>query len=148
MLPAGATPGVASPNATPRVAEAIPGTPHARERRAATRATLAGSMSEALLDRQIRAIATSLGLLSYHTHNSQRSPAGFPDLVLVGQKVIFRELKTQTGRVSPAQAQWIAALTAAGQDAGLWRPADLLSGQIARELAAAAGLRRIGTCHD
>ena len=78
------------------------------------------------------------GLLWYHTRNSKRSPAGFPDLVIAGRKVLYRELKTQKGVVSPAQREWLDALTAAGQDAGVWRPEDWLSGRIERELRAAA----------
>jgi hypothetical protein len=35
------------------------------------------------------------------------------------------ELKTQTGRVSPEQQQWLALLDAAGVETHLWRPSDL-----------------------
>lgn len=59
------------------------------------------------------------------THDSRRSPAGFPDLVLVHpikRRTIFRELKAMKGRVSAAQVQWLDALASAGQDAGVWRP--------------------------
>ena len=53
----------------------------------------------------------------------------------------FRELKTQRGKVTPEQRAWLDVLTLAEQNADVWRPADLLSGRIARELAALAGLR-------
>lgn len=103
---------------------------------------LAAAMSEQGLDDAIRSIAEGLGLLRYATFDSRRSPAGFPDLVLVGpQGTLFRELKTETGRTSGAQEHWLTALRAAGQDAGVWRPSSLLSGRVARELAAIAGLR-------
>ena len=75
--------------------------------------------------------------LGYHTHDSRRSEPGFPDLVLVSSKhrrVLFRELKTDKGRVSPEQRRWIDGLTAAGADAGVWRPADLRSGRVTKEL--------------
>lgn len=98
-------------------------------------------MSEALLDQQIRTMAASLGLLRFHVYNSRHSEPGFPDLVIVGTRVLWRELKTQRGKVSAAQRQWIRALTDAGQDAAVWRPSQLLDGTIARELAAVAGLR-------
>ena len=94
------------------------------------------------LDAHVRRLCDDLGLLRYHTHDSRRSPRGFCDLVICGLGgVAFRELKTQRGKVSREQQVWLDALAAAGADAGTWRPADLLSGRIARELAALAGLR-------
>lgn len=62
---------------------------------------------------------------------------GFPDLVLVGAGgILYRELKTDTGRLRPEQVVWLRELTAAGADAGVWRTADLESGLIERELRA------------
>ncbi len=49
---------------------------------------------------------------------------GFPDLVLVRERVLFLELKTDSGRLTAEQAAWQAALQAAGQLALVWRPAD------------------------
>jgi len=55
----------------------------------------------------------------------QQVAAGWPDLVLArAGTVLVRELKTRTGRVSAAQTAWHAALTAAGLDVAVWRPAD------------------------
>ena len=102
---------------------------------------IAAAMSEAELEIHVRALVKDLGLLWYHTHDSRRSPSGFPDLVIVGRSVIYRELKTAKGRVSDDQAEWLHALVMAGQDACVWRPADLVSGLIGRRLAALAGLR-------
>jgi len=50
--------------------------------------------------------------------------AGFPDLVLVGGRVLYRELKSMRGRTSDAQSAWLASLRAAGADACVWRPSD------------------------
>lgn len=50
--------------------------------------------------------------------------AGFPDLVLVRKRTLFRELKTDRGRLSHAQDQWHARLHDAGADVGVWRPRD------------------------
>lgn len=62
---------------------------------------------------------------------------GFPDLVLVGGGgILYRELKTDVGRLSPEQAVWIRELRSAGADAAMWRPADLHSGRIEQELRA------------
>jgi len=51
---------------------------------------------------------------------------GFPDLVLAHPQrgVLFRELKSEKGKVSPEQQVWIDTLTAGGADAGFWRPRD------------------------
>lgn len=51
--------------------------------------------------------------------------AGFPDLVLVrGPRLIFAELKTDTGRTSPAQREWLAALGDTAAEVYVWRPRD------------------------
>ena len=51
--------------------------------------------------------------LAYHTHDSRRSAAGFPDLVLVrGDTVLFLELKTNSPRskLTEGQKTWLDAL--------------------------------------
>lgn len=78
--------------------------------------------------------------LIYHTHDSRKSEAGWPDLVLanvVRGRVLIRELKTATGKVSPAQLKWLTALQSAGINAGVWRPADLTNGHILADLRGA-----------
>jgi hypothetical protein len=92
------------------------------------------------LDAHVRKLMKDLGLLAFHTRDSRRSEQGYPDWTIVGKRVLFRELKTQRGRLSPSQKGWLAKLTAAGQDAGVWRPADLMSGRIAGELIAISAL--------
>jgi len=96
---------------------------------------LAAAMSEAQLLATIRQACRTLGLPCYHTHDSRRSEPGFPDLVIVGERVIYRELKSARGRLSAEQRAWLDALAHAGQDADVWRPDDLYSGRIIRELA-------------
>jgi hypothetical protein len=91
------------------------------------------------LDAHVRRLLRDLGLHGYHTHDSRRSHGGYPDWTIVGiGGVLFRELKTQRGKVSPEQRAWLDALAAANADVDVWRPGDLLSGRIARELAAIA----------
>ena len=82
---------------------------------------------EAALLTEILAMARPLGWLCYHTHDSRRSAAGFPDLVLVNAtRVIFAELKTRTGKVTAEQELWLTVLRHTEKvEVYLWRPADL-----------------------
>lgn len=50
--------------------------------------------------------------------------AGFPDLVLCGRGIIFAEIKSQKGRLQPAQEEWAGRLCAAGATWYVWRPSD------------------------
>ena len=93
------------------------------------------------LQRHVLLVAKALGWISYHTHDSRRSDPGFPDLALAHpaqRRVMFRELKTQRGRYRPMQREWLEMMDQAGLDAGTWRPADVVSGRIERELRSRA----------
>jgi hypothetical protein len=59
---------------------------------------------------------------------------GYPDVTIVGRRVLWRELKANRGRLSVEQIAWIGALTHAGADADVWRVADWRSGRIEAEL--------------
>lgn len=75
--------------------------------------------------------------ITYHNPDSRRSQAGFPDLVLVStsrRRALFRELKTEDGRVRPKQTAVLLAMVSAGLDADVWRPSDLKSGRIIKDL--------------
>jgi hypothetical protein len=66
-----------------------------------------------------------LGWKHYHTHDSRRSPEGFPDLLLVKvPKLIFAELKSEKGKPTPAQTGWLTLLKLCHQEVFLWRPSD------------------------
>lgn len=98
---------------------------------------LAKTMPERALQNQFDALAAALGWRSYHTHDSRRSPGGFPDSCLVHarqQRLLFVELKTMKGKTSTKQADWIADLAAVGIEVHLLRPIDLLDGSIERIL--------------
>lgn len=80
------------------------------------------------------------GLFVYHTYDSRRSTSGWPDLVIIGPRgILFRELKTETGRLSDAQKRVLGLLTVAGGNASVWRPADVAAGIVATELRAIGG---------
>lgn len=59
---------------------------------------------------------------------------GYPDLTLVGKRVIFSELKSARGKQTHDQKEWMVALRAAGAEFYVWSPADWLSGEIERIL--------------
>lgn len=56
----------------------------------------------------VRETAVMNHWLIYHTHDSRRSDKGFPDLTLARTGfLLFLELKTSSGRVTPEQQVWI-----------------------------------------
>lgn len=96
----------------------------------------AATMTEAQLQTQVVALARALRWRWFHVHDSRRSPAGFPDLILVrGPRLIAAELKRQKGRYRPGQQEWLADLDQVpGVTAVTWRPTDLLDGTIQEAL--------------
>jgi hypothetical protein len=81
-------------------------------------------MTEDQLLQLVRQACKALGVTCYHTHRSDRSEPGFPDLTLVGEHLAFRELKSAKGKTTRMQDYWLAILGEAGVDAAVWRPAD------------------------
>lgn len=68
--------------------------------------------------------AKSRGWRCYHTHDSRKSVAGFPDLVLVRERVIWAELKLDGKEPDAAQLNWLEDLEATGAEVYVWRPSD------------------------
>ena len=102
------------------------------------------------LDAHVRKLMKDLGLTGFHVEKSldveknrkNVSVKGWPDWAIRGPRgVLFRELKSQRGRVEPEQREWLDALAASGADVDVWRPADLLSDRIATELAAISAVK-------
>ena len=81
-------------------------------------------MTEAELQEAVRQLATLLGWLTYHTYDSRRSNAGFPDLVLAHPErgVIFAELKSTKGKVTPEQREWCQTLANGGCEVWILYP--------------------------
>lgn len=71
-------------------------------------------------------LARLTGWLAFHSHDSRRSAAGWPDLALCKPpRLLVVELKTTRGRLRPEQRVWLTALAACpGVEVALWRPAD------------------------
>lgn len=98
-------------------------------------------LTEADLQAQVTSMCAQLGLYHYHPHDSRRSAAGWPDSVIISGRagrIMFRELKTQAGKLTPEQRKVGYMLTACGLDWCVWRTNDLLDGTIATQLAALA----------
>ena len=95
-------------------------------------------MTEADFLRNVLELAALLGWHTLHMRPAQtahgwRTPvqgslgAGWPDLTLVrvrDQRLIFAELKSDKGKLSPRQIEVHDILRAAGLDVRVWRPAD------------------------
>ena len=85
---------------------------------------------------QILEAADKLGWYRHHDHDSRkqdwRADSGFPDLVLAKDgRIIFAELKTAKGRITPEQQAWLAHLggnnpigPSEGVEIYVWRPDD------------------------
>ncbi len=63
----------------------------------------------------------------YFTWNSKHSPAGFPDLVILrDDRLAFIELKSEKGKLTGEQSQWLQALKETKLcEVYIWRPAQL-----------------------
>ena len=85
-----------------------------------------GLVTEKAFMATILQAAELYGWYAYHTHDSRRSTAGFPDLVLIKPPhVLFLEVKRENGRLSVAQADVLAMLWGCDQvTAGVVRPSD------------------------
>jgi hypothetical protein len=104
------------------------------------RRRIARAMTEAELQEHVRVLCRDLGLFHYHPYDSTRSEKGWPDSVIIGKSgVLFRELKSMAGKLTPEQTRVGYMLKAVGQSWKTWRPIELLDGTIRRELADIAG---------
>ena len=95
------------------------------------RALLDEQTSERQFQDRITQYADLRGWAWYHTHDSRRSPSGFPDLILARRlptedtgRAIAAELKSMKGRITPSQRHWLEVLGWCGLEPYLWRPSD------------------------
>jgi hypothetical protein len=90
----------------------------------------ARACTEAEFQRTVIQVAEARGWRVYHTHDSRRSQAGFPDLVMVrSPRIVFAELKAyQKGhgwnKLSQEQFEWLSDLALCDLDCYVWDARD------------------------
>lgn len=93
-------------------------------------------MREREFQQKVIRIAQQYGWRVYHTprvpfgNGRYATPTvgdtGFPDLILArGRRLIFAELKADSGKLRPNQRDWLHTLAQTGAECYLWRPKDL-----------------------
>lgn len=90
------------------------------------RAVLDRAVDERTFQEAVIEAASLYGWRVYHTYDSRRSTAGFPDLVLVKPPLlVVVELKTERGQATRAQLEWLHDLEECDTIVvDLWRPSD------------------------
>ena len=84
------------------------------------------SMKEKEFQAMVENIAELRGWTFYHTYDSRRSNPGFPDLqMLRGERQVIAELKSQKGRITEIQKDWLEKFKLVGAEVFLWRPSDI-----------------------
>ncbi len=85
-------------------------------------------LREKAFQQQVIDLAHLYGWLCYHTYDSRRCAPGYPDLALCHPErgeYLLAELKSERGRLRPAQRQWIDAIRASSVECHVWRPSDI-----------------------
>ena len=85
-------------------------------------------VTERDLREQVRDLTRLFGWKMYFSWTSIHSPRGFPDLVLAHpnkRRVIFAELKSEKGKLTAYQEEWLQVLRDCEQEVYVWRPGDI-----------------------
>lgn len=83
------------------------------------------NIKESAFEGLVRNVAKDCGWWGYHTRDSRKCEAGYPDWHLLRPpRSIFVELKTETGKLRPAQERVIGMLRDCGNTVYVWRPSD------------------------
>ena len=83
------------------------------------------ALSEKAWQAQVLELAALYGWRTYHPYDSRRSEPGWPDVAFARVPEFFlSEFKTNRGRLSAAQREWIALLRSCGVEVHVWRPVD------------------------
>lgn len=89
--------------------------------------------SEASWQAEIETLAALRGWICWHDRDSRMNDAGFPDLLLIRERVVWIEVKKESGVLTKPQIAFLAALQHAGQEVYVMRPSNL--GDVLRVLA-------------
>lgn len=89
-------------------------------------------MPEKEFQARVMGVCEILGLPFLHASSYRKLGylRGWPDLMVIGTRIIFAELKAQRGEVKDHQLRVRKILDDAGGEWYLWRPRDLKSGKI------------------
>jgi hypothetical protein len=91
-------------------------------------------LTESQWQAKVESVARKNGWVPYHAPanrpdkygNIQNVEAGFPDLCIIRSgKMIFAELKKETGKLSAAQVRTIELIKSCGLECYVWRPSDV-----------------------
>ncbi|QGJ88093.1 nuclease [Arthrobacter phage Edmundo] len=92
------------------------------------------TITEAAWQKKVQDLLTLYGWKWYHAPNNrpgkgghvQNIKAGYPDITAArGKRSLYAELKTETGRTTPEQDEWLEAMAEAGHETYVWRPRDI-----------------------
>lgn len=91
---------------------------------------MAAGTDHLVTEKQLQATIVQVARLNrwfcFHVHDSRHSERGWPDLVLLRPPhALFVELKTETGKVTDAQAHVLELLADCGLTVAVWRPSHL-----------------------
>lgn len=92
--------------------------------------------TEKVFMEQVIAYARLVGWKVYHPWISVRSEPGWPDVAMVrGGRLVVAELKSLTGKLTPAQEEWLGALGAVPCcEVYIWYPTEEYWQEIERVL--------------
>lgn len=90
------------------------------------------AITESTFQKWVQKLMTQQGWLWYHAADNiprggwkANIKPGFPDLVAVRRgRLLIAELKTQTGKITDPQDDWLTALRTTGAEVHIWRPGD------------------------
>ena len=91
------------------------------------------SVSERDWQQQVRDAAVLHGWKVHCVYDSRRSPEGWPDLFMVRVdwnspekgRLLAAELKSERGKVTTQQEEWLSWLEESGVEVYVWRPHDI-----------------------
>lgn len=102
----------------------VPARPEAVDVTGAPRSKRVAGERERTWQATVERWARARGWWAYHTNDSRRSEPGFPDLVMIRERVVYAELKRRGESLRPEQVMVLGLLRGAGAEAYAWWPDD------------------------